>query len=32
MTKVIDYFFGIGSPWSFIGLDAFRKSRPGTVP
>ncbi|CDZ27824.1 2-hydroxychromene-2-carboxylate isomerase [Neorhizobium galegae bv. officinalis] len=23
MTKVIDYFFGIGSPWSFIGLDAF---------
>ncbi|AGS25976.1 DsbA family 2-hydroxychromene-2-carboxylate isomerase protein (plasmid) [Rhizobium etli] len=23
MTKAIDYFFGIGSPWSFIGLDAF---------
>ncbi|GAA3065984.1 2-hydroxychromene-2-carboxylate isomerase [Rhizobium viscosum] len=23
MTKTIDYFFGIGSPWSFIGLDAF---------
>jgi len=23
MTKVIDYFFGIGSPWSFIGIDAF---------
>lgn len=23
MTKTIDYFFGIGSPWSFIGLEAF---------
>lgn len=23
MTKTIDYFFGIGSPWAFIGLDAF---------
>ncbi|ARO34297.1 DsbA family 2-hydroxychromene-2-carboxylate isomerase protein (plasmid) [Rhizobium sp. NXC14] len=23
MTEAIDYFFGIGSPWSFIGLDAF---------
>ncbi len=21
MTKTIDYFFGIGSPWSYIGLD-----------
>ncbi len=23
MSKQIDYFFGIGSPWAFIGLDAF---------
>ncbi|OCP15750.1 MULTISPECIES: DsbA family protein [unclassified Ensifer] len=23
MTKRIDYFFSIGSPWSFIGLEAF---------
>lgn len=23
MTKIIDYFFGIGSPWAFIGLDPF---------
>lgn len=23
MTKVIEYFFGIGSPWAFIGLDPF---------
>lgn len=23
MTKTIDYFFGIGSPWAYIGLDSF---------
>jgi len=23
MTKHIDYFFGIGSPWAFIGLEPF---------
>ena len=23
MTKTIDFFFGIGSPWAFIGLEAF---------
>jgi 2-hydroxychromene-2-carboxylate isomerase len=23
VTKSIDYFFSIGSPWSFIGLEAF---------
>lgn len=23
MTHVIDYFFGIGSPWAYIGFDAF---------
>lgn len=23
MTKQIDYFFGIGSPWAYIGFDAF---------
>lgn len=23
MTKTIDYFFGIGSPWAFLGLDPF---------
>jgi len=23
MTKTIDYFFGIGSPWAFIGLEPF---------
>ena len=23
MTKVVDYFFSIGSPWSFLGFDAF---------
>ncbi|AGB75662.1 MULTISPECIES: 2-hydroxychromene-2-carboxylate isomerase [Rhizobium] len=22
MTKTIDYFFGIGSPWAYIGFDA----------
>lgn len=25
MTKHIDYFFGIGSPWAFIGLEPFSK-------
>jgi 2-hydroxychromene-2-carboxylate isomerase len=24
MTKTIDYFFGIGSPWAYIGLAPFR--------
>ena len=23
MTRTIDYFFGIGSPWAYIGLDPF---------
>jgi 2-hydroxychromene-2-carboxylate isomerase len=23
LTRTIDYFFSIGSPWSFIGLDTF---------
>lgn len=23
MTKAIDYFFGIGSPWAYIGFDPF---------
>lgn len=23
MTKTIDYFFSIGSPWAFIGLEPF---------
>jgi 2-hydroxychromene-2-carboxylate isomerase len=23
MIKTIDYFFGIGSPWAFIGLESF---------
>ncbi|MGO4439254.1 2-hydroxychromene-2-carboxylate isomerase [Rhizobium sp. RAF56] len=23
MTKLVEYFFSIGSPWSYIGLDAF---------
>lgn len=23
MTRTIDYFFSIGSPWAFIGLDTF---------
>ncbi|ANH07572.1 2-hydroxychromene-2-carboxylate isomerase [Shinella sp. HZN7] len=23
MTRSIDYFFGIGSPWAYIGLDPF---------
>lgn len=23
MSKQIDYFFGLGSPWAYIGLDAF---------
>ena len=23
MTKSLEYFFSIGSPWSYIGLDAF---------
>lgn len=23
MTKTIDYFFGVGSPWAFIGLESF---------
>lgn len=25
MSKTIDYFFGIGSPWAFIGLEPFSK-------
>jgi 2-hydroxychromene-2-carboxylate isomerase len=25
MTKTIDYFFSIGSPWAFIGLEPFVK-------
>lgn len=25
MTQRIDYFFGLGSPWAYIGLDAFTK-------
>ncbi|MFJ6325314.1 MULTISPECIES: 2-hydroxychromene-2-carboxylate isomerase [unclassified Rhizobium] len=24
MTKTIDYFFGIGSPWAYIGLEPFK--------
>ena len=40
MTKTIDYFFGIGSPWSYIGLDPFvalaarsgAKIRPYLIP
>jgi 2-hydroxychromene-2-carboxylate isomerase len=24
VTKTIDYFFGIGSPWAYIGFDAFK--------
>lgn len=23
MTRIVDYFFSIGSPWSYIGLDSF---------
>lgn len=23
MTKTIDYFFGLGSPWAYVGLNAF---------
>lgn len=23
MTKSIDYFYGIGSPWAYVGFDAF---------
>lgn len=23
MTKHIDYFFGLGSPWAYLGVDAF---------
>jgi 2-hydroxychromene-2-carboxylate isomerase len=23
VTKIVEYFFSIGSPWSYIGLDAF---------
>ena len=23
MTQKIDYFFGIGSPWAYIGLEPF---------
>lgn len=23
MTKTIDYFFGLGSPWAYIGLESF---------
>lgn len=23
MTQKIDYFFGLGSPWAYLGLDAF---------
>ncbi|MDB5664854.1 2-hydroxychromene-2-carboxylate isomerase [Cypionkella sp.] len=23
MTQKIDYFFGLGSPWAYVGLDAF---------
>lgn len=23
MTQTIDYFFGLGSPWAYVGLDAF---------
>ncbi|CAN7735858.1 2-hydroxychromene-2-carboxylate isomerase [Rhizobium sp. LjRoot258] len=23
MTKLVEYFFSIGSPWSYVGLDAF---------
>ncbi len=23
MPKVVEYFFSIGSPWSYIGFDAF---------
>lgn len=23
MTKIVEYFFSIGSPWSFVGLEAF---------
>lgn len=25
MTKTIDYFFSIGSPWSYLGLDALEE-------
>ncbi|MBB5536089.1 2-hydroxychromene-2-carboxylate isomerase [Rhizobium giardinii] len=23
MTRIVDYFFSIGSPWSYIGFDSF---------
>lgn len=23
MTQKIEYFFGLGSPWAYIGLDSF---------
>lgn len=23
MTKIVEYFFSVGSPWSYIGFDAF---------
>jgi 2-hydroxychromene-2-carboxylate isomerase len=23
MTRTIDYFFGVGSPWAYVGLDPF---------
>ncbi|MDC7741791.1 2-hydroxychromene-2-carboxylate isomerase [Rhizobium binxianense] len=40
MTKTIDYFFGIGSPWAFIGLEPFAalasehgaSTRPYVIP
>lgn len=40
MTKEIDYYFGIGSPWAYIGFDAFldlaaahkAEIRPAIIP
>ncbi|PDT04398.1 2-hydroxychromene-2-carboxylate isomerase [Rhizobium chutanense] len=40
MAKTIDYFFGIGSPWAYIGLQPFKalaaqhdaKIRPYVIP
>ncbi len=23
MTQTIDYFFGLGSPWAYVGFDPF---------
>jgi 2-hydroxychromene-2-carboxylate isomerase len=23
LTRIVDYFFSIGSPWSYIGFDSF---------